>query len=211
MQMRSRGAVHAALDAPPEHARLCASIGAIVRLRDGRAVALRSARPADAEAVQQFVRMLSPATRRRRFLGAVNELSPDQLDRLTRAQGPQDTSLVAVAADAGGPCIVAMAQYAVCAAPEAEFAVVVTDRWQRLGLGVRLVETLLARAAGAGVRAMNGFVLAENTPMLALLTKLGFSVSRDRDPDLVRVDRPLRPQGWMARLAGRLRRPVAHP
>jgi len=180
--------------------RLRASPGGILRLRDGRAAAVRPALPADGAAVQRFVRELSPLARRRRFLGAVAELAPGQLDRLTRVRDPRDLALVALSANAGMPRIVAMAQYATEDPGAAEFAVVVADAWQRQGLGARLLELLLERAILAGLRVMNGFVLAENGPMLALATKLGFVSAEDRDPDLLRLEkllpRPRRARRW---------------
>ncbi|HSD54590.1 MAG TPA: GNAT family N-acetyltransferase [Burkholderiales bacterium] len=201
--------MHAAPDARLARSRLRATGGALVRLRDGRVVAIRPARPADAQAVQAFVRGLSPLARRRRFFGAVSELSPDQLDRLTRIRDPRDASLVAIAADAGEPCIVAMAQYATLDSPEAEVAVVVADAWQRQGLGARLLEMLLERAAAAGVQLMNGHVLAENGPMLSLATRLGFAFADDRDPGLVRLERSVPPPRRAVWFAEQLRRLVA--
>ena len=153
------------------------------------------------------MRELSPLARRRRFFGALSELSPAQLDRLTGAQNPRDLSLVALSAHAGEPRIVAMAQYATDDQGAAEFAVVVADAWQRQGLGARLLELLLGRAAEAGVQVVNGHVLAENGPMLALAARLGFLSAQDRDPDLVRLERPLpppRPAIWLAAQMRRL-------
>ena len=199
--------MHAAHRSGRQRARLRASPGRLVRLRDGRAVVVRSARPADGAAVQRFVRELSPLARRRRFFGALSELSPAQLDRLVGAQGPRALSLVALSANEGEPRIVAMAQYAHDESEAAEFAVVVADAWQRQGLGARLLELLLERAALAGVRVMNGFALAENGPMLDLAAKLGFVAAEDRDPDLVRLERPLPPlrcANWVATQIRRL-------
>jgi acetyltransferase len=205
--------MHAPHRSGRHRARLRASPGRLVRLRDGRAVVVRSAKRADGEAVQQFVRELSLLARRRRFFGALSELSPVQLDRLTGAQNPRDLSLVALSAHAGEPRIVAMAQYATDDPVAAEFAVVVADAWQRQGLGARLLELLLGRAAEAGVQVMNGFVLPENGPMLALAARLGFALTDDRDPDLVRLERPLPPRrraNWIATQIRRLvmQRPV---
>lgn len=200
--------MHAAHRTARQRARLRASPGRLVRLRDGRAVVVRSARPADAEAVQQFVRELSPLARRRRFLGALSELSPAQLDRLTGAPNPRDLSLVALSAHAGEPRVVAMTQYATDDPGTAEFALVVADAWQRQGLGARLLELLLERAALAGLRVINGFALAENGPMLALAAKHGFALTDDRDPDLVRLERPLPPARRAAWFAEQFRRLV---
>lgn len=161
------------------------------RLPDGRAVVIRPARPADAAAVQAFVRWLSPLARRRRFLGALRELSPAQLDRLTRVEDPRELTLLALAGDGADATVVAMAQYALDDPSSAEFALVVADAWQGQGLGVRLLERMLARATAAGVRKMGGIVLADNAPMRALARRLGFDSAPDRDPLLVRVEKDL--------------------
>jgi acetyltransferase len=162
---------------------------AMTRARDGRRALVRPVHAADAPLVQAFVRALSPESRRNRFFGAVRELSPAQLERMTRFDGATGLGLVALADEATR--IVGIAQHAVCDPPHAELAVVVADDWQRQGLGERLVAALLAHAARRGIAAMQGFVLAANTPMLALASKLGFALEEDADPELVRVEKPL--------------------
>ena len=163
---------------------------ATIIARDGRSALVRPVRASDAPLVQQFVRELSPQSRRNRFFGAVRELAPAQLERMTRFDGTSGLGLAALADDARR--IVAIAQQVVCDPPYAELAVVVADDWQRQGLGERLVAALLAHAARTGIAAMHGSVMAANGPMLALASKLGFAFEADADPDLVRIEKPLR-------------------
>ena len=164
---------------------------ATITARDGRRALVRPVRAADAPLVQQFVRELSPRSRRNRFFGPVAELSPAQLERMTRFDGPAGLGLVVVAGE-DSPRIVGIAQHAVCDPPFAELAVVVADGWQRQGLGERLVLLLLAHAAKTGIAAVQGLVIAANRPMLALASKLGFAFEDDADPELVRVEKLLR-------------------
>jgi acetyltransferase len=159
----------------------------IVSLKDGRRVALRVARPGDIPAVQQFVRGLSERSRRNRFFAPVHELSPDQLDRVTRTRHPSELALVGETIEGARSRIVAMAQYAVCEPLDVEFAVVVDDAWQRQGLGVELLGMLAEHAARAGFSALTGFVLADNWPMLGLLARLDCELVTDRDPYAIRV------------------------
>jgi len=154
---------------------------------DGR-LAIREMRLADADAVQAFVRRLSPESRRRRFLAPVSELVPGQLERVTVGRGPQDLNIGAF--DAEGR-IVGLAQYAVEEDGGAEFGVVVDDALQRSGLGTRLIGLLLERAREHGVAALRGAVLNDNWPMLGLAAKLGFELLGDADPRLLRVERSL--------------------
>ena len=138
-------------------------------------------------AVQQFVRGLSERSRRNRFFAPLRELSPDQLDRVTRSRPPGELALVGETVDGAESRIVALAQYVVCEPLDAEFAVVVDDAWQRQGLGTQMLEVLAGHAAHAGLAAFTGFVLADNWPMLALLSRLDCELVTDRDPHLIRV------------------------
>jgi acetyltransferase len=148
---------------------------------------LRVARSGDVSAVQRFVRGLSDRSRRNRFFAPVRELSPDQLDRVTRSRPPGELALVGETAEGARSRIVAMAQYAVCEAREAEFAVVVDDAWQRQGLGIQMLGVLAEHAMRAGLAAFAGFVLADNWPMLALLARLDCELVTDHDPQVIRV------------------------
>lgn len=161
-----------------------------ITARDGRRATVRPVRRADAPLVQQFVRALSPQSRRRRFFAPVRELSPAQLARMTLFDGSTGLGLVAVIGE-DTPRIVGIAEHVLCDPPVAELAVVVADDWQRQGLGERLVRMLLSHAARTGIAAMHGFVAVANQPMLALASKLGFAFEEDADPDLVRIEKPL--------------------
>jgi acetyltransferase len=142
-------------------------------------------RPKDAAEVQGFVRALSLRTRRDRFFAPVSELSPAQLERLVSQPG------LSIAAWEGGR-IVGLAQYAASGA-EAEFAVVVADEWQGLGLGEALLGVLVFEARRSGIRVLAGLALAGNRAMRAVARNLGFSQRPDEDPDLVRLERHLAP------------------
>jgi GNAT superfamily N-acetyltransferase len=91
-----------------------------------------------------------------------------------------------------GRRIVAMAQYAMCEALDAEFAIVVDDAWQRQSLGTQLLHVLAGHAARAGLAEFAGLVLADNWPMLTLLTRLDCELITDCDPYVVRAVKHLR-------------------
>ena len=74
----------------------------------------------------------------------------------------------------------------------AEFALVVADSWQGRGIGRRLLAKLIEAARRRGVKVLYGDILATNRPMLALVSKLGFQLSRHEDPTLTRAVLELR-------------------
>ena len=65
---------------------------------------------------------------------------------------------------------------------KAEFAVLVGDPWQGRGVGAGLLQRCLRIAKERGIETIWGIVLRENTQMLALGRKLGFSASRTDEP-----------------------------
>ncbi|MCI5120428.1 MAG: GNAT family N-acetyltransferase, partial [Candidatus Electrothrix sp. AUS4] len=69
-----------------------------------------------------------------------------------------------------------------------EFAIVISDQWQRQGIAHLLMRHLIDTARSHGMQTMEGDVLRNNHEMLRLVTKLGFSISPVRtDPDLEHV------------------------
>jgi acetyltransferase len=61
---------------------------------------------------------------------------------------------------------------------QAEFAIAISDDWQGKGIGSSLLSHCLKAAKQMGIRHVMGVVLAENTQMLKLGRKLGFTIKR---------------------------------
>lgn len=151
-----------------------------LRLADGRCARLRPIEPRDADAAQAFVAALAPRTRRWRFHGALKRLPADALRQMTSIDFRRHVALVAEAGCSDGAArLVADARYVCDDRGEAEFAVVVADDWQGLGLGRALMQRLARHARAQGVAALRGAVLADNAPMLALMQRLGARLRRD--------------------------------
>jgi acetyltransferase len=143
----------------------------------GQTVLLRPVRPGDEDLVQSFVRGLSAHSRYQRFHYAMQELSPEMLKRATHVDYRRHLALIAEPLDAGAAIEIGAARYVMLdGAGRADFALVVADRWQGRGLGRLLLGRLMAHAAERGVRWLEGRVLADNRPMLALAERLGFQL-----------------------------------
>jgi GNAT superfamily N-acetyltransferase len=149
-----------------------------LHLADGREVVVRPVLAFDADAAQDFVRALSPATRLRRFHFGLRELPPSLLRAMTEVDHDDHVAIVAEAFDDDDmPRIVADARYvrgprdAPC--HEAEFAIAVADDWQGVGLGRELMQRLARHAARRGVRRLVGDVLPGNRAMFGVTAALG--------------------------------------
>lgn len=165
----------------------------VLRLPGGQAVMVRAISPQDADCLQAYIRNLSAPARRNRFLGAVSELAPRELNRLTHMNGPQELALVVFARTGGETTMIGEAVQVI--APESrrcEIALSVADAWQRKGLGTILLSHMKCRARMIGVRHVIGEILRTNEAMRGLAHKAGFAIrSSLTDARLVEVVKDL--------------------
>ena len=161
-------------------------------LRDGSALTIRAIRPEDYERETAFVRGLSSRTGYRRLLSSRRPTAED-LRRFVEIDPSRELALVAVWGADPTSIQVGVARCArVGEGPDYDFAIVVADAWQHLGLGLELLRGLLEVAAAAGVPRLTGLTLATNDPMLALARRCGFALRRDpHDATVVQVTRNL--------------------
>jgi acetyltransferase len=134
---------------------------------------------ADAPRLLAFFESLSPRSIYLRFFAPMKRLSPAMVEQLTRVDPERHIALVALSPRDGGRQMLAVGRVIRLGNPkDAEFSIVVADPWQGLGIGAALLKRCIARAERLGVEKIWGLVLAENTQMLALGRKLGFSIGR---------------------------------
>jgi acetyltransferase len=159
------------------------------QLPNGQVVIIRPIRPEDEALLSAHHATLSERTIHMRFFSMVKLLSRESLIRLCHLDYARDMALVAERhTSAGRAELVGVSRYYMDPATrEAEFAVVVTDALQHQGLGRHLMERLIAVARDRGVKRLVGYVLRENTPMLAFVRKLGFHEVREVDDSAVEV------------------------
>ena len=162
-------------------------------LTDGTPLVIRPIRPEDAESEQNFVRDLSDEAKMFRFMGAINELSPEMLVQFTQIDYRREMAMVAMALRDGGEQQVGVARYVINPdGRSCEFAIVVGDQITHQGIGTRLMKALFRAARDHGLQVIEGTVLKNNAPMLQLMNDLGFTRRMDPDdPELVLVERNL--------------------
>lgn len=183
-----------------------------LRLRDGGLFEVRAMEPDDAEVVLAGFRSLSPDSLRSRFFTPVPRITPDVEHELVRVD--QEDRIVLLAFDmdgttehghlAGGARAIRDRHDA----SAAEVAVTVGDRYQRRGLGSRLLRHLGGVAWAQGIDHLVGHVLVENVAARTLLVRhgavcrldepgvLAFAIPLDRR--MVRTHVPMPPQVTLA-------------
>jgi acetyltransferase len=162
----------------------------VLQLPGGTRV-VRPALPQDKDMQHAFVRDLSDEARYYRFMTRFSDLPEAMAERFTAIDYIGHVALVAeMFADASATTI-GEARYIVDAAGDAaacEFAIVVADDWQDMGLARILLTRLADHAASSGIRRMSGDTIATNTAMISLVARTGFAVVRKpEDGRLVRL------------------------
>jgi len=159
----------------------------IETLDDGTRVLVRPLRPEDRAREEAFIRRLSSASRRNRFLGEIREASPGLLDQLMNVDGHRSMAFVALAHENGELREVGISRYAADPDMEkCECAVTVADDWRHRGLAVLLMRHLIEVARHQGFKALYSRDLGENRDMRELAGFLGFTRKPDADdPSLV--------------------------
>lgn len=159
------------------------------RLADGTRIFVRPIQPADAAELRRVFAGLSPVTRERRFLTAMDVLSDAALHYLTEVDQENHVALVATtdSLDLKSERGLGVARFIrLKEDPEAaEAAVTVADDMQHRGVGGALLRELAQIAHEKGVRRFRGEILASNAPMRNLMEKLGAALVRTESDTLV--------------------------
>lgn len=163
-------------------------------LPDGKTVTVRPVLPQDDALALDFVAQhMSTRSRYQRFMMGLRVLPASMARYLTDIDYQTHFALIVETFDKGVQQQVAEARFVRpdgTLATSAEFAIAVADEWQGLGLGRRLLKTMIAAASDQGIETLYGDVLRDNPAMLQLARSCGFDVGTHPDePRLLRVQR----------------------
>jgi acetyltransferase len=165
------------------------------RMKDGTSVTLRPIRPEDEPLMAKFHEVLSDQTVYQRYLHALKlsqRVAHERLSRLSFIDYDREMAIVAERREPGaaGPALIAVGRLIkLHARDEAEFALVVADRYQGQGLGEQLLRRLLQFARGEGIRRVVADVLLANTAMQRVCQRVGLQVTPNvGDDSLVRAE-----------------------
>ena len=156
------------------------------KAKDGTEVLLRSIEPGDYDIEEAFVNGLSQSTRYKRLMSARQPTS-DEIHRWTHIDRRREGAVIAVIVIDGIEREIGVARYAMEKGDRdaAECAIVVSDAWQRRGLGAQLLTALIELARRSGLKRLYGTTLAENEAMVGLALRFGFQVSYHADAGYV--------------------------
>jgi acetyltransferase len=151
-----------------------------VTLKNNTRATLRPIRPEDEKAHQEFDQSLNKEDRYKRFFGELPQFNHDQLAKMTQIDYDREMAFIVCQRFEGKSRTLGVAR--VIMDPDnlhAEFATVVRSDYQGLGLGRLLMSAAINHCKRQGVEVIEGITLPENTGMIELARKLGFTISRD--------------------------------
>ena len=141
---------------------------------------VRPIRPEDASLLVELFESLSRQSVHFRFFGPLKMLSPGMLARFTQIDYDREIALVALLETEPNEKMLGVARVItdIYNRKNAEFSVVVGDPWHGKGIGAELLKRCLSISKERGIENVKGIVLPENTQMLALGKKLGFTIKK---------------------------------
>ncbi|CAA9410369.1 MAG: Acetyl-CoA synthetase (ADP-forming) alpha and beta chains, putative [uncultured Rubrobacteraceae bacterium] len=162
---------------------------------DGAQVRVRPIRPEDEPLMVQFHASLSEQSVYMRYFHMMKLDQRTAHERLTRIcfiDYDREMALVAERTDPKtGECeimgVSRLSRHGAVAG-EAEFSVLVSDRFQRRGLGTLLVGRLLEVGRAEGLRRITAEILLDNHPMQRITERLGFRLRRDMEDMVVKAE-----------------------
>ena len=158
-------------------------------LKDGSKATVRPIRPEDEPLMVEFHKTLSDTTVRFRYFGTLKLEHRIAHERLTRICFNDYDREIALAVDRQKPDgsheILAIGRLSrTLEEGEAEFAILVSDPWQRQGLGTELLEKLVAIARQEGLRRITGCILPGNSGMEHVSRKAGLQIAHASDGEM---------------------------
>jgi len=144
---------------------------------------IRPIKPEDAPLFVELFNALTPTSIYYRFFSVVKTLSAEVLARFTQVDYDREISFVALDDSEDQERMLGVAN--IVGEPDGkrgEFSVLIGDPWQGKGIGAKLLLQCLAIAKERGMEIVWGTVLAENSYMIALGKKLGFTVKQGQEP-----------------------------
>jgi acetyltransferase len=157
------------------------------KLKDGTPVTLRPIRPEDEPLLVKFHETLSEESVYQRYFGPLKldeRIAHERLTRICFNDYDRETALVAERKDAktGQREILGVGRLSKAhAANEAEFALLVADRWHKKGLGTELLKRLVRVGMEEQLSRISAVILSANHPMQHISRKAGFKVEPDSD------------------------------
>ena len=162
-------------------------------MKDGAEVTIRPIRPEDEPVMVKFHETLSDRTVYLRYFYSLSlsaRVAHERLSRICFVDYDREMALVADQTDrtTGQRRIMGVGRLVkLHARNQAEVAVLVSDQYQRRGLGTELLSKLVQVARDEKLGGISAEMMGDNLGMQATFRKLGFRLSSSSDPTSIKA------------------------
>jgi acetyltransferase len=166
-----------------------------VKLKDGTEVLFRPIKPEDELLWLDMFQTFSQETVRFRFFRILKDTPHEMRTRYCNIDYDREIAIVAEVKEKDKRRFLGVTRVILKpgSTDEAEYALVVTDKWQRLGLGSEFIDYIIEIAKDKKVKKLYGVVLKDNVPMLTLCREKNFKIT-EGDPGEYEVEYDLAKQ-----------------
>ena len=161
--------------------------------QNGEKIMIRAIRPEDEPLLVKFHEPLSEQTVYQRYFSVMKlgqRTAHERLSRIAFIDYDREISLIAtrISPETGEPEMLGSGRLIKAhGRPEAEFSLIITDRFQGQGLGRALLSRLTKIGMDEGLEHIYGYVLPNNTGMLRICETLGFQKHFIKEENIVRM------------------------
>ena len=164
-----------------------------ITLKDSTKVLLRPIKPEDEYLWLDMFKSFSQDTIRYRFFRIIKDTPHEMRTRYCNIDYDREIGIVAEVEEEGKKRFLGVRRIIVDPSNkhEAEFALVVSDKWHRQGLGSALLDYTFEIANDKNLKKIYGLVLKDNMPMISLCREKGFEFSNS-DPGEYKIEYKLK-------------------
>jgi len=145
-------------------------------LKNGTSVVLRPIKPEDESLLSELYCSLSEETMRLRFFQVFKEVPHKTLTRYCNIDYDREIAIVAEMQKDKRNIIGVALLTLEPGGKRGEFAVVVGDQWQGLGLGSKLIDYIIEIGRDMRLKTVYGYIISNNSKMINMCTKKGFKI-----------------------------------
>lgn len=147
-------------------------------LKDKKKVVLRPIKPEDEPMEAEMFTHFSKETQRHRFFRQIKDITHELLQRYTQIDYDREIAMIAELTDKKVKKMIGVVRLMADPYNEtAEFAIVVADPWQKLGLGNKFTEYILKIAEERGIKKIYAKFLPDNDVMIKIFERHGFEIT----------------------------------
>jgi acetyltransferase len=160
-----------------------------IKLKDGTPVLLRPIKPEDENMWQEMFDTFSDEAVRFRFFRRIKNTPHEMRTRYCNIDYDREIGIIAEINDEGKRRMLGVSRIIMTPgqSDEAEFALIVSDEWQRKGLGSEFLDYTIEVARDKGLQKITGIVLKDNIPMITLCKEKKFKIESG-DPGEYKVE-----------------------